>query len=99
MPAEWVAFIREFGLPLTMLAAFAWAILRRKLVTGAEADGWKALYERERQDRVAAEAGLVKFAPATAEVAEAVAELSKTVLERLPASKVYDERLGVRRGR
>lgn len=98
MTPEVLAFLREYGLPLTMLALFAWAIHRRWFVTGAEADGWKALYERERQDRIAAEAGLLKFAPANADLAENIESLSRTVLERLPSAKEYDVRLEGRRG-
>lgn len=79
-----------------MLAVLGWLILKRKLVTGAESDGWKALYEREREDRIKAEAALLQFAPANADLAEGVAELSKTVLERLPKTNIYDERLAGR---
>lgn len=82
-------FLREFGLPLAMLAAFAWAILRRKLVTGAESDGWKALYEREREDRIAAQKAVGDLAGESANVAEAVAALSKSIV----TANVYDERL------
>src|SRR5689334_20645347 len=99
MTPELLAFLREYGLPLTMLGLFAWAIHKRWFVTGAESDGWKALYERERVDRIAAEQGLMKFAPATADLAENVADLSKAVLDRLPSSKEYDDRMEGRRGR
>lgn len=100
-PESWAAIgsiVERYGLPLSMLAGFVWAILRRKFVTGAEADGWKALYERERQDRIAAESALLKFAPANAELAEGVAELSKNIVERLPKTSIYEERMEGRRG-
>lgn len=83
------AIVREFGLPLGMLAAFAWAILKRKLVTGAESAEWKALYEREREDRIAAQKNVADFAAENANVAEAVAGLAKSVVTK---ANVYDER-------
>lgn len=100
-PEAWSAvsaFLDRFGLPILMLAVLGYLVLKRKLVTGAEAESWKALYERERQDRIAAEQALAKFAPANAEVAEAVADLSRTVLQHLTPRELYDEREG-RRGR
>lgn len=77
-PEAWSAvagFLDRFGLPLVMLAVFAWAILKRKFVTGSELDKMTVLFERERVDRIAAEANLAKFAGANAEVAEAVREV------------------------
>lgn len=79
-----------------MLGAFGYLILRRKLVTGAELEAMRLLFERERTDRIAAEAIVAKFANANADVAEAVAELSTTVLGRQRPGKrmpLYDERL------
>jgi biopolymer transport protein ExbB/TolQ len=92
------AFVREFGLPLVMLGAFAWAILKRKLVTGAELDRMTVLFERERLDRIAAEQTVSKFAAANAEVAEAVREVLTEVVRKPDA---YAERLDgpTRRGR
>lgn len=93
-PEAAFAFIREFGLPISILAVFGWLILRRKLVTGAELETMVALFERERQDRIAAEAIVAKFAAANADVAEAVADLSRTVLvKRAPVRRnAYTER-------
>lgn len=97
-PEAWNALasaVKDYGLPLVMLGLFAWAILRRKLVTGGELAVMTALFERERADRIAAEAIVAKFANANADVAEAVAELSTTVLGAKPRPRrgVYDERL------
>lgn len=100
MPDAWLSFAREFGLPLAMLAAFIWmVVIKRYLVPRAESEGWRTLYERERQDRMAAEQTAAKGSAASADVADAVADLGKIVLERLPATSVYDERMGPRRGR
>lgn len=98
MTIEQVA--REWGLPLAMLVAFAWSILRRWLVTGKELEQMTALFERERQDRIAAEAIVAKFATANADVAEAVADLSRTVLSRESPVKPdpYTEREAGKRG-
>ena len=38
MPQDWVAFLREFGLPLTMLVAGVVLISRGTFVTGKSAD-------------------------------------------------------------
>lgn len=82
-----------------MLAAFSWAVIKRKLVTGAELDKMTALFERERVDRIAAEQTLAKFATANAEVAEAVREALSEVVKR--PSDPYQDRLSgaPRRGR
>lgn len=63
-----------------MLIGVGYLLLRRKFVTGAELDRMTVLFERERADRIAAESIVAKFAAANADVAEAVAELSRTVL-------------------
>jgi hypothetical protein len=112
-PEGWAALgaiVERFGLPIAILAAFGWLVLKRKLVTGTELERMTALYERERLDRIAAESIIAKVAPASAEVAEAVADLSATVMARLPIlepppepppdprSRPYNDRLeGTRR--
>lgn len=88
------SLVERYGLPLLMLTLFAWAILKRKLVTGAESEGWKTLYERERVDRIAAEQTLAKFGGASVEVAEAVRE-ALDVIGKTP----YAGRLEGRRDR
>ena len=93
-PDALTALIREFGLPLGMLVVFAWMILKRKLVTGAELDEMRALFERERTDRIGAQSDVARSASANAELAEAVKDLSQTV-----ARDPYTERQeGRRRG-
>jgi hypothetical protein len=106
-PDQLTAFgsvIERFGLPLAMLALFFWAfVVKRWIVTkgelddkAAELDKMTALYERERTDRLTAEQTLLRGTGTSADVAQAVAELSETVIARLPS--LYDERLqGVRR--
>ena len=101
-PEAWAALgslVQQFGLPLAILAGFAWLILTGKLVTGQQFERMSALYERERTDRLAAEAALAKRGEATADFSEAIAQGFETVLDRLP-SDPYDERLrGRARGR
>lgn len=92
--------IERFGLPVVILAAFGWLILRRKLVTAgeladkqAESDGWRALYEREREDRIAAQKQLGEVPAAVAGLSDSVRGLAEDVVKRLPVQNVYEERL------
>lgn len=91
-PSQIPEFIEKYGLPLVMFGGFLWLLLRRKLVMGSESDGWKALYEREREDRIKAENIVAKFAEANGEVAEAVTGLAKTVVGAKQQGP-YEERL------
>ena len=96
-PETWsgiAELIDRYGLPLAMLGGFLYLVLRRKFVTGAELTAMTALFERERADRIAAEANLAKFAGANAEVAEAVRDVLSEVVKT-----PHDERLAGRRGR
>lgn len=97
-PEQIGALVDRYGLPLIILGGLLYLVLKEKLVTGARLQAMVALYERERTDRMAAELIVAKFAAANADVAEAVAELSRTVLtppRRPPARKpeAYAERL------
>lgn len=76
------AIAREWGLPLAMLVAFAWLIVKRKLVTGAELADMRADRDQERTDRKAAQAALLEFAPANAKLAEAVTTAVETVMKQ-----------------
>jgi hypothetical protein len=107
-PELWNALaglIDKYGLPIAMLGGFLWLILRGKLVTGSQLASMTSLFERERSDRIAAEAIIAKFAAANADVAEAVAGLSAQVLKRpvprsrRPVDDYVDRVEGVRRGR
>lgn len=98
-PEAWAgiaALVDRYGLPLIILGGFLFLVLRGKLVTGTQLELMKGLFERERADRIAAEAIVAKFAGANAEVAEAVREVLTEVV-RNP----YKERLEgtPRRGR
>lgn len=111
-PETWAALIsviQQFGLPLAMLAAFAYVIFKRLLVTKGELqdkqdelDEMRRLYERERADRISNQELLLKVANVPADLADAVAELTETVMKRplTSAAEPYDDRLeGRRRGR
>lgn len=94
--------VKEFGLPVAFLSVAVLAFYRRWLVTRGELqdkqdelDKMTLLFERERIDRIAAQEAITKFAPANAEVAQAVAALSESVIKRLPDP--YDERIEGRR--
>lgn len=98
-------FVREFGLPFALVSLGLVGIIRGWVVTRgeymdkqAETDGWRALYERERTDRMAAEQGLVKTSAASVDVAQAL----RDALEKIVGQPdVYAERLegNPRRGR
>lgn len=92
------ALVKDYGLPLTFLVGLGWLILTGKLVTGSQLETMTQLFERERADRIAAEATLAKFATANAEVAEAVREALVEVVKR---PDPYTERVSgtTRRGR
>jgi hypothetical protein len=88
-PDAWAPFIREFGLPLAMLGAFVLALMRKWIFMAPHVEDLRAqlatmtaLFERERQDRMASDSLAVKSATASADLAEAVEGLSKTVLAR-----------------
>lgn len=97
------ALVDRFGLSAVLIALIVLAFYKRWVVTRGELadkqdelDKMSALYERERTDRIAAQDAIGRFAPANAEVAQAVAELSEQVIKRLPDP--YGERLeGTRR--
>lgn len=91
MTPELLAFLREYGLPLTMLGLFAWAMYKRWFVTKGELDDKQAelekmtaLFEREREDRIAAQKVSAEVASASANVAESI--------ERAISRDIYDER-------
>lgn len=92
--------VKQFGLPVAMLLVAIVAIARGTFVRGgeladkqAEVDSYKALYERERTDRMAAEQGLVKTSAASVDVATAVKDALAEMVKRDP----YTERLEGRR--
>lgn len=102
--AAFFGFVERYGLPLVVIGVLGWAYLTGKLVTPGQVAQLKeqlvlmtGLFERERTDRIAAEANVAKFASANAEVAEAVRE----VLTEVVRPDLYAERLAgpVRRGR
>lgn len=100
-PEAWAgiaALVDRYGLPLIILGGFLFLVLRGKLVTGSQLAQMTTLFERERADRIAAEAIVAKFVSANAEVAEAVAQLSAEIVKR---PDTYGERLTgtPRRGR
>ena len=74
--------IERYGLPLAILGGFLYLLLTGKIVMGTQLGTMTALFERERADRIAAEATLAKFATANAEVAEAVREALTEVVKR-----------------
>lgn len=108
-PDAWGSLIERFGLPLVILTIGGYLVVKRIFVLGSEMRErlagkdeeiafHKAETLRERNDRTAAQNAAKELAPASAEVAEAVAGLAKTVLERLPPPDLYEERLeGTRR--
>jgi hypothetical protein len=84
-PEAWVAFLREFGLPLSMLALGAVALYRRWIVTGsdhqrkvdlltAEVEYREARRIEERLSRVAAEERLAKLTNTLPRLADALAK-------------------------
>ncbi len=94
--------VGQYGLPVVVIGILGWAYLTGKLVTPGQVAQLKeqlekmtALFERERLDRIAAQDAVAKFAAANADVAEAVAELSKTVLTK---PDPYGDRLEGRHG-
>jgi hypothetical protein len=99
-PEAWAAIaalVDRYGLPLAILGGFLFLLLRGKLVTGGQLAQLKdqlatmtMLFERERSDRMAAEANVAKFASANAEVAEAVRE---ALTEVVKGPDAYAERL------
>ena len=100
--ASLFGLIERYGLPLVVIGILGWAYLTGKLVTPGQVAQlkdqlaeMKALYERERLDRIAAEAMVAKNATASVELAEAVAGLTTAVVSRDP----YSERLEGRRDR
>ena len=92
-PDVWLSIARDWGLPLAMFVAFAWAILKRKLVTGSELADMRVERDQERADRKAAQAALLEFAPANAKLAEAVTDAVETVMKQ----DAYTERQRGRR--
>lgn len=94
--AAFFSFVERYGLPLVVIGILGWAYLTGKLVTPGQVAQLKeqlvlmtGLFERERSDRIAAEANLAKFAAANAEVAEAVRE----VLTEVVKPNAYADRL------
>jgi hypothetical protein len=87
------SLVKDFGLPLAMLGLFLWLFLTGKLVTGAALAAMTALYERERIDRIAAEAGLSKNSAASVDVAEAVREALIEMSKRERGIEPYADRL------
>jgi hypothetical protein len=83
---------RDLGLPVAMLLGFGWLFLTDRIVTRRELDKWVALYERERDDRVTAQKMVAEFGSASAGVAEAVADLSRTVVSAKPDPYTERER-------
>lgn len=75
---DWAAFLREFGLPITILAVFAGAILTGKLLASVAVnaervlwaklvDNWKQRYDDEHALRMASEQRLDQILPAIAD--------------------------------
>lgn len=97
-------FVREFGLPFALVSLGLVGLVRGWVVTRGEyqdkqveADAWKALYERERTERMAVADGLVKTSSASVDVATAVRDALTEIVRRDP----YAERIEgtTRRGR
>lgn len=81
-PELWAAiasFVDRYGLPLVILGGFLYLMLKGKLVTGSQLATTTALFERERTDRLAAEAVMEKVAPALTELAKSVELLAGQV--------------------
>lgn len=96
-PETWAALgglVERFGLPLAMLAVFGWLTIgeKSKLVGREVAEAWRHLYERERQDRIAAQKDVAEVASASAKVAETAERAVGLV------TNAYEERLAGRRG-
>lgn len=73
------SLVDRFGLPMVLLALIVLAVYRRWFVTRgelddkqAELDKMSALFEREREDRIAAQKGMAEVASASANVAESI---------------------------
>lgn len=71
-PSDIAALIQQYGLPLVILGGFGWLILTGRLVTGRELTKMTALFEREREDRIAAQKTSAEVASASANIAESV---------------------------
>lgn len=81
--------ISRYGLPLVILGVFLYLILSGRLVTGTQLKTMQALYEREREDRLAAQTNMAKFAQANVDLGESVSDLVSTFTKPDP----YIERL------
>lgn len=88
-----VAFLREFGLPMTMLIVFGVALQRRWFVTGTELERKQKLLEdemayrerlrvEERESRTAAEQRLAANVEATRELIEVVRDIERRIPRR-----------------
>lgn len=103
-PDAFWQLVERLGLPVAMLAVALFVLYRRWLVTRGEledkqqeSDNWRALYERERAERMAVAEGLVKTSSASVDVATAVRDALAEIARRDP----YTERIEgtTRRGR
>lgn len=96
MTAETLAVLgslaERYGLPLVLLAGFLWLILTERLVTGSRMRAMSALFEREREDRLKAEAIATRTAIASGALAKSVEGFATAVLEH-HAPDAYVERL------
>ena len=101
-PDQWVAFLREFGLPLTMLVVLAVAFYRRWLITGtdhqrkvdllqSEIEYRERLRVEERASRIAAEERLARLTSTLPKLADALAKREQDLEQLMDAGR--DERL------
>ena len=103
-PEQWGTLVERFGLPLVMFMLLVigllrgWVYFRPHVIALQERlTAMTALYERERVDRMAAEAIVAKFAPANVDLAESVAELSRIVIDSQPQNPTDGRLQGTRR--
>lgn len=101
-PESWIAFLREFGLPLTMLVVLAVALYKRWIVTGtdhqrkvdlltSEIEYRERLRVEERASRVAAEDRLSRLTNTLPKLADALSKREQDLEQLMDAGR--DERV------
>lgn len=74
--------LRDYGLPLSILVAFAYLIISGRLVSGAEVDYREKLIDEERDARKAAEDRLSSMIESMRAQTDLLREIERDVLRR-----------------